>query len=301
MQTPKIAVVGSINMDLVTSSPRFPQPGETLLGTSFQRFMGGKGANQAVAAARLGADVSMVGAVGNDGFGSEALENLKREGIDIAGVRVLEDAPTGMANITVAEGDNHIIVVSGANFGITPEHIEACEKQIAGADVVLAQLEIPMACVIAAAKLAHKHGKPFVLNPAPAQKLPAELLDLVTLLTPNAHELAISLCLPENTPAEELIARAPCQVLMTRGSEGALYNDGQGALHRQGGFKVTPVDTTGAGDTFNGAFAVFRAEGMETAVRKANAAAALSVTKAGAQGGMPVLAELEAFLAAQKL
>lgn len=301
MQTPKIAVVGSINMDLVTSSPRFPQPGETLLGTSFQRFMGGKGANQAVAAARLGASVSMVGAVGNDGFGSEALENLKREGIDIAGVRVLEDAPTGMANITVAEGDNHIIVVSGANFGITPEHIEACEKQIAGADVVLAQLEIPIACVIAAAKLAHKHGKPFVLNPAPAQKLPAELLELVTLLTPNAHELAISLGLPENTPAEELIARAPCQVLMTRGSEGALYNDGQGTLHRQGGFKVTPVDTTGAGDTFNGAFAVFRAEGMETAVRKANAAAALSVTKAGAQGGMPVSAELEVFLAAQKL
>ncbi|MDO4906385.1 ribokinase [Neisseria sp.] len=301
MQTPKIAVVGSINMDLVTSSPRFPQPGETLLGTSFRRFMGGKGANQAVAAARLGADVSMVGAVGNDGFGSEALENLKREGIDIAGVRVLEDEPTGMANITVAEGDNHIIVVSGANFGITPEYIEACEKQIAGADVVLAQLEIPMECVIAAAKLARKHGKPFVLNPAPAQKLPAELLDLVTLLTPNAHELAISLGLPENTPAEELIARSPCQVLMTRGSEGALYNDGQGVLHRQGGFKVTPVDTTGAGDTFNGAFAVFCAEGMETAVRKANAAAALSVTKAGAQGGMPVSAELEAFLAAQKL
>lgn len=299
MQTPKIAVVGSINMDLVTSSPRFPQPGETLMGTSFQRFMGGKGANQAVAAARLGACVSMVGAVGGDGFGREALANLKQEGIDVSGVLVLKDAPTGMANITVAEGDNHIIVVSGANFGITPDHIAACEKQIAAADIVLAQLEIPMECVFAAAKLAQKHGKPFVLNPAPAQKLPAELLDLVTLLTPNAHELAISLGLPENTPAEELIARAPCQVLMTRGSEGALYSDGQGKLHRQAGFKVTPVDTTGAGDTFNGAFAVFRAEGMETAVRKANAAAALSVTKAGAQGGMPASAELEAFLAAQ--
>ncbi|MBF0804350.1 MULTISPECIES: ribokinase [Neisseria] len=299
MQAPKITVTGSINIDLVTSSPRFPQPGETLMGTSFERFMGGKGANQAVAAARLGASVSMVGAVGSDAFGREALENLKREGINIEGVQVLEDAPTGMANITVAEGDNHIIVVAGANSGITPAHIEACEKQIAAADAVLAQLEIPMACVITAAALARKHGKPFILNPAPAQKLPAELLDWVTLLTPNAHELAICLGLPENMPAEELIARAPCPVLMTRGSEGALYHDGQGKLRRQGGFNVMPVDTTGAGDTFNGAFAVFRAEGMETAVRKANAAAALSVTKAGAQSGMPDAAALATFLAAQ--
>ncbi|OSI07665.1 Ribokinase [Neisseria animaloris] len=300
MNPKKITVVGSINMDLVTGSPRFPKQGETLLGTSFNRFMGGKGANQAVAAARLGADVCMIGAVGNDGFGSELLAHLKQEGVDTAHVKILPHLPTGMANITVAGGDNHIIVVSGANFGITPADIETCEARIAESDVVLSQLEIPMECVITAAKLARKHGKPFVLNPAPAQKLPAGLLELVTLLTPNAYELAISLGLPEDTPVETLIRQAGRPVLMTRGSEGVVYNDDNGTLHRQPSFKVTPVDTTGAGDTFNGAFAVFLHEGMATAVRKACAAAALSVTKAGAQGGMPTLAELEAFLAQQK-
>lgn len=299
MQAPEITVVGSINVDLVTSAPRFPQPGETLTGTSFQRFMGGKGANQAVAAARLGADVRIIGAVGADGFGSEALANLKQEGVEVSSVRMLADLPTGMANITVSGGDNHIIVVPGANYGITPADIEACEADIAQADVVLAQLEIPLESVTAAAVLAHKHGKPFVLNPAPAQKLPEQLLGLVTLLTPNAHELAISLELPENTPAETLIGRCPCPVLMTRGSEGVLYNDAKGALHTVAGFKVTPVDTTGAGDTFNGAFAVFFAEGMAEAVCKANAAAALSVTKAGAQSGMPTLAQLQQFLVQQ--
>ncbi|UOO77504.1 ribokinase [Neisseria sp. Dent CA1/247] len=299
MQTPKITVIGSINIDLVTGSPRFPQPGETLLGTSFDRFMGGKGANQAVAAARLGAEVCMIGAVGDDGFGREALAHLQAEGINTDRIKTLPDQPTGMANITVAEGDNHIIVVSGANFGITPADIEACEARIAESDVILSQLEIPMDCVIAAAKLARKHNKPFVLNPAPAQKLPAELLGLVTLLTPNAYELAISLGLPENTPVEELIKQAGVPVLMTRGSEGVLYNDENGTLHTQPSFKVTPVDTTGAGDTFNGAFAVFRHLSMKEATRKANAAAALSVTKAGAQSGMPAAAELEDFLAKQ--
>lgn len=300
MNPTKITVVGSINMDLVTGSPRFPKQGETLLGTSFNRFMGGKGANQAVAAARLRADVCMIGAVGNDGFGSELLAHLKQEGVDTAHVKILPHLPTGMANITVAGGDNHIIVVSGANFGITPADIEACEARIAESDVVLSQLEIPMECVITTANLARKHGKPFVLNPAPAQKLPAGLLELVTLLTPNAYKLAISLGLPEDTPVETLIRQAGRPVLMTRGSEGVVYNDDNGTLHRQPSFKVTPVDTTGAGDTFNGAFAIFLHEGMATAVRKACAAAALSVTKAGAQGGMPTLAELEAFLAQQK-
>lgn len=299
MKAPKIVVVGSINIDLVTGSPRFPQPGETLLGTSFNRFMGGKGANQAVAAARLGAEVHMIGAVGGDDFGREALAHLAAEGVHTGRIATLPGLATGMANITVAEGDNHIIVVPGANFGITPADIEACETLIADADVVLGQLEIPVECVTAAARLARRHSKPFILNPAPAQKLPAQLLEYVSLLTPNAYELAISLCLPENTPAEDLIRQAGMPVLMTRGSEGVLYNDESGALHTRRSFKVTPVDTTGAGDTFNGAFAVFFHQGMEEAVRKANAAAALSVTKAGAQSGMPTAAELEDFLRSQ--
>ncbi len=296
---PKITVIGSINMDLVTQSPRFPKVGETLLGDGFNRFMGGKGANQAVAAARLGAEVVMIGAVGGDGFGYELLTHLEREGVHTDSILTLADLPTGIANITVAERDNHIVVVSGANFGLTPTDIEAEEDCIAWADIILCQLEIPLDCVLTAAKLAEKHGKPFILNPAPAQKLPAELLERTSLLTPNAHELATSLNLPEDTAPEALIAQAPCPVVMTRGSEGALYNDENGNLHRQAGFKVSPLDTTGAGDTFNGALAVYWLQGMAAAVKHANAAAALSVTKLGAQGGMPTRAELEAFLAQQ--
>ncbi|MDO5640293.1 MAG: ribokinase [Neisseria sp.] len=296
MSQPKITVVGSINMDLVTCSPRFPKAGETLLGDGFNRFTGGKGANQAVAAARLGANVAMIGAVGDDGFGYELLTNLEHEGVNTDRIRTLPDQPTGIANITVAESDNHIIVVSGANFGITPADISAEEDSIARADIILCQLEIPMDCVLTAARLARKHDKPFILNPAPAQKLPAELLALTTLLTPNAHELAVSLGMPENTPVETLIAQSPCPVLMTRGSEGAVYNDENGTLHHQPGFRVSPVDTTGAGDTFNGALAVFWQQGMAAAAKRANAAAALSVTKPGAQGGMPKTDELEAFL-----
>lgn len=299
MSPTKIAVIGSINMDLVTGSPRFPKAGETLLGSSFNRFMGGKGANQAVAAARLGAEVCMVGAVGDDGFGYELLTHLNHEGIDTDSIRTLPDLPTGLANIIVAENDNQIIVISGANFGITPADIEADEARIAEADVVLSQLEIPMECVLTAARLARKHGKPFILNPAPAQKLPEELIRLTSLLTPNAHELAISLGLSEDMPAEDMVRMAGCPVLMTRGSAGALYCDENGELHTQTGFSVTPVDTTGAGDTFNGAFAVFWQEGIASAMRKACAAAALSVTRAGAQGGMPTSEELDAFLSSR--
>ena len=149
-----MAVVGSINMDLVTNAPRFPRMGETLLGTDFNRFMGGKGANQAVAAARLGADVRMIGAVGDDGFGYEMLTNLDREGVCSDCVKTVQGYSSGIANITVAGGENSIVAVSGANFALTPEDVLAHEETIAGSDVVLSQLEIPMECVITAAKLA---------------------------------------------------------------------------------------------------------------------------------------------------
>lgn len=295
-----MAVVGSINMDLVTNAPRFPRMGETLLGTDFNRFMGGKGANQAVAAARLGADVRMIGAVGDDGFGYEMLTNLDREGVCSDCVKTVQGYLSGIANITVAGGENSIVAVSGANFALTPEDVLAHEETIAGSDVVLSQLEIPMECVITAAKLAQKHGRPFVLNPAPAQRLPQELLELTTLLTPNTYELAASLGLPQDMSAEELISRSPCPVLMTVGEKGAVYNDEQGVLHYVPSFPVTPVDSTGAGDTFNGAFAVYWKEGMETAVRKACAAAAVSITQNGAQSGMPSEEELEEFLAIRR-
>ena len=170
------------------------------------------------------------------------------------------------------------------------------EARIAEADVVMAQLETPLEAVIEAAKLARKHGKPFILNPAPAQALPAQLLELVDVLTPNAYELAISLGLSENLSPEELVAQAPCQVVMTLGAEGALFSDAEGRQHRQSSFRVTPVDTTGAGDTFNGALARYWSRGLSEAVRLACAAAALSVTRAGAQSGMPDEAALQAFL-----
>lgn len=295
-QQPKVAVVGSINMDLVTRTHRFPKEGETLMGMAFQRFMGGKGANQAVAAARLGADVRMIGAVGDDGFGYEMLTNLEREGVLTDGVKTVQEVSSGMANITVSGSENTIVVVGGANAELSVADIEANEHHIAESDIVLSQLEIPMPCVIAAAKLAKKHGKPFVLNPAPAQKLPQELLELVTLLTPNAYELAISLGLSQDWKPEELIGKSPCPVLMTLGSKGAVYNDANGNLYRIPSFKVDPVDSTGAGDTFNGALAAFWHEGMAAAVRKACAAGALSVTKNGAQSGMPFNDELAAFL-----
>lgn len=299
MTTPKITVIGSINMDLVTRSPRFPQVGETLLGSGFQRFMGGKGANQAVAAARLGAEVQMIGAIGEDDFGRELLANLQHEGVNTEAVKVLPALPSGIANITVAEGDNHIIVVSGANFGLTVADIAAQEALIAAADVVLSQLEIPLPCVEAAAALAQKHGKPFILNPAPAQRLPESLLAASSLLTPNAHELAISLGLPEHTAAHDLFAAANHRVVMTCGADGALYHDTQTGLCQQPGFSVQAVDSTGAGDTFNAALAVYWPLGLPQAVRHACAAAALSVTRMGAQGGMPSADALAAFLASQ--
>lgn len=297
MKQPKIVVVGSINMDMVTNVPRFPGVGETILGTDFQYFMGGKGANQAIAAVRLGGEVSMIGAVGDDGFGYQMLSNLESEGIVTDGVKTLSHLPSGMANITISEGENIIVVISGANFGLKPADVTEYEHLIADADVVLSQLEIPMDCVLEAAKLAHKHGKPFVLNPAPAQRVPKEILELTTLLTPNAYELALSLGLSPELDPQELIKQAPCPVLMTIGSKGAVYNDERGHLHHVPSFKVSAIDSTGAGDTFNGAFSVFRSEGIEEAVRKACAAAALSTTKEGAQSGMPTKEELDAFLA----
>jgi len=293
----RVVVVGSINMDMVVTTDTFPRLGETLFGTHFSTHPGGKGANQAVAAARLGAEVTMIGCVGADAFGGEMKATLAREGVDIAHVSTGRVA-TGIASITLSGGDNAIIVVPGANHELSPEDIDRASAAIAQADVVLAQLEVPYATVLHAARCAREHGKPFFLNPAPAVELSGELLELTTLLTPNEHELATALQTPEGAWAE-VIARSPVRIAMTHGKDGAYYADADGALVHQPGFTVEAVDTTGAGDTFNGALAAFWHLGIGEAVRRANAAGALSVTRAGAQGGMPTLAELEAFLNTQ--
>jgi len=295
---PRIVVVGSINMDLVTLAPRFPGPGETLLGSRFFTAHGGKGANQAVAAARLGAEVAMVGALGRDAFGDQLHAGLAREGIALDHVARIDDEGSGSASITVAAGENQIIVVPAANARVSPAQVEAARATIAHADAVLVQLEIPLDAVEATLRLARRENVPVILNPAPAQKLPAEWLKLASYLTPNQHELATALGEDAHTDFRELMRRAPCPVVLTRGGEGAWYcDDAHPEPAHQSGFTVDAIDTTGAGDTFNGALAVFLHEGLPAAVRKACAAAALSVTKLGAQGGMPSAHEVVALLA----
>ncbi|AMC33513.1 ribokinase [Janthinobacterium sp. B9-8] len=291
----KVVVVGSINMDLVVHTQQFPRMGETLFGEQFATHPGGKGANQAVAAQRLGASVSMVGCIGNDEFGQTLKAGLMAEGIDTRWLKTSPDTATGVALITLCLGDNAIVVVPGANMQLSPSDISAAEPAFIDADVILAQLEIPLDTVLAAAKLAQKHGKPFFLNPAPAQALPAELLALCTLLTPNEFELLEAL---GESGADWKTVLAKHAAVMTKGSDGAWFNQG-GQLQHQAGFKVDLVDSTGAGDTFNGALATFWQLGISEATKRASAAGALSVTRAGAQGGMPTLAELEQFLKKQ--
>jgi len=298
----RIVVVGSINMDLVTLASRFAMPGETLMANQFITIHGGKGANQAVAAARLGAEVALVGALGDDSFGTQLRRGLADENINLDHVHSIADCGSGTASITVAQGDNHILVVPAANARVTPAHVERASALIARADAVLVQMEVPLETVEATVRLAHRLGVAVILNPAPAQSLPNAWLKLARCVTPNQHELSLILGSdPKETTEQDfrtLMQRLPCPVVVTRGAEGAWYCDGGEPIH-QHGYKVEVVDTTGAGDTFNAALAVFLHQGMPIAVRKACAAAALSVARLGAQGGMPRLAEVEALLEQQ--
>jgi ribokinase len=282
-----LVVVGSINVDLVVSAPRLPATGETVLGGEFARHMGGKGANQAVAAARAGARVQMVGAVGGDEYGRESVAALSREGVDITGVRTV-DAPTGVALIAVApDGENLIVVAPGAN-GL----LDLGEQRLSwpeGAGVLLASLEVPMAAVLAAAELAATHAATIVINPAPGQRLPDALLALHPILSPNEQEL---LACGEADTADEAIlalrARGAGPILVTRGAAGVLIVDeaGRREIPAQA---ARAVDATGAGDTFVGVLAAWLAEGsaLDAAASAGNAAAALKVASRGAREGMP--------------
>jgi ribokinase len=292
----RIVVVGSINMDLVTLAPRFAGPGETITGDRFLTIPGGKGANQAVAAARLGAQVAMVGNIGDDAFGQSLYDGLKAEGIDVSHVTKVDGVGSGTASITVAGGENAIVVIPAANGRVTPAQVEAARDVIRGADALLVQLEIPLDAVDATLRVAHEEGVPVILNPAPAQKLPLEWLQRVRFITPNQHELAMVLGAPADTDFRELMRQAPCPVVLTRGEDGAWFRDGDDEPRHQAGFKVDAVDSTGAGDTFNAALAVYLGEGLEVAVRKACATAAIAVSRLGAQGGMPRADEVAAFL-----
>ena len=286
-------VVGSINTDLVVVGERLPGPGETVSGGRFSQHGGGKGANAAVAAARLGAAVTMVGAVGRDPFGDEALELLEREGIDCGGV-TRTGVPTGVALINVdAAGENQIAVAAGANAQVEPDAVERAVRA-AGPGVLLTNHEIPPAARLAAARAT---GGPVVLNPAPAGVIADELLALGPILTPNAGEAAE--LTGEQDPeaaARALAARTGAPVLVTLGPRGALCARKVSDTFLAPAPQVTPVDTTGAGDAFNGALAVALAEGRELrdGVVFAVAVAALSTRAEGAREGMPRRDEVDA-------
>jgi ribokinase len=283
---PRVIVVGSINTDLVVVGERLPAPGETVSGGRFSQHGGGKGANAAVAAARLGAHVTMVGAVGSDPFGDEALELLRGEGVDTSWI-ARADAPTGVALITVdAAGENQIAVASGANAELDAVAVERALRA-AGAGVVLTNHEVPLEARLAAARAA---DGPVVLNPAPASEIPDELYALGPILTPNAGEAAV--LTGEQDPeaaANALTARTGAPALVTLGPAGALCAQKVSDTFCAPAPEVTPVDTTGAGDAFNGALAVALAEGRDLrgAVAFAVAAAALSTRAEGAREGMP--------------
>ncbi|GIO29334.1 MULTISPECIES: ribokinase [Paenibacillus] len=290
----KIIVVGSASIDLVVTSSKRPGAGETVLGDSFKTVPGGKGANQAVAAARLGANVTMVGRVGDDHYADIILNNFKNNHVSIDYVEPVTHMESGTAHIVLAEGDNSIVVVKAANHEVTPAYIDQSLAAFDDADMVMIQQEIPEETVMHVGRLCKERGIPLLLNPAPARPLPQEVIDNAAYITPNEHEAAI--LFPDLNVAEAL-RQYPNKLFITEGSRGVRYFDGNDEVLVPS-YKVEAVDTTGAGDTFNAAFAVALAEGKPVydSVRFANRAASLSVTKFGAQGGMPYREEVEAQL-----
>jgi len=290
---PRIVVVGSANTDMVTRVPRLPAPGETLLGGAFAIAPGGKGANQAVAAARLGAVVTFIGCVGADSFGDLLVLNLENEGIGTEFVTRDPDAATGVALITVDEefGENTIVVAPGANAKLSPPLIDLAAAAIRSADVLLCQLEIPLETVHAALQMARAAGVQTILNPAPAQSLSDELLSLVSVLTPNQTEAAQMLGADFDPAAAalDLRRRGAGNVVVTLGAAGARVVSASGNMSVPAFTPAEVVDTTAAGDCFTGALAVALGEGqtLEQAVHFANAAASLSVETEGAQPSLP--------------
>ncbi len=301
---PKIIVVGSLNMDLIVRAPHLPAPGETILGSSFATAGGGKGANQAVAASRLGAQVNMVGRVGTDGYGDALLQGLQKDGVDTRFVQRDPDHPTGLALITVDDhGENSIVVVSGANWQVGIADIERAADAIASADVLVLQLEIPLESVEYAAWLAHQRHVPVILNPAPARALPASLLQHVAYLVPNENEAALlsGTAVTDLHSAQEALGRIHQSgvdtVIMTRGSQGAFVSGASGS-YAVPAFQVDAVDTTAAGDAFVAglAFGIAANQPLRQAVQLAAAAGALATTKAGAQPSLPDAAQVERLL-----
>lgn len=304
--TKPIVVIGSINFDLVSRTERIPVAGETVIGSSFRTFPGGKGANQAVAAARLGAQVSMIGKLGTDSFGGELKAGLEQAGVNVDAIGLVE-GPSGVAQIiTDAQGNNSITVVPGANAHLLPRDIEANVDLVRSAGVVLTQLEIPLETVEAVGKICAQYSVPFILDPAPARSLPDALLENVTWLTPNETETCSLLHhdfeqLQDDSleaAAKTLLERGCQNVILKLGVRGCYVALSDGRRRRLPSYRVHAADTTAAGDAFNGAFAVALVRDRDplSAVGWASAVAAISVTRHGAQPSMPSAAEVEHFL-----
>jgi ribokinase len=303
MNSPKVVVVGSSNTDMIIKMERIPRPGETIIGGDFFMAAGGKGANQAVAAARLGGEVTFVAKVGTDMFGKQAIENFKQEGINADFVVEAPENPSGVALIFVDQkGENSIAVASGANNSLADQDVTAAQGKLEESDVLLLQLETPLDTVRHAARLAAEQGVTVILNPAPARELDDELLSYITVLTPNETETelltGVKVVNEESgrAAAQVLRSRGVTNVVITLGSEGSLIVTEDQAI-KVPTKEIEAMDTTAAGDCFNGALACALAEGksLEEAARFANLAGALSATKMGAQPSLPTREELQQF------
>lgn len=301
--TEEILVVGSLNMDLVVRTPRHPKIGETILGSDFRTFPGGKGANQAVAASRLGGRVAMIGRVGADDFGESLLNTVQQDGVDIRCIRKDPGAATGVALITVDEaGKNTIVVASGANSKVNPQDVQDAAELFKRGGVLLLQLECPLDAVREAVHLANRQGMKVVLNPAPAQPLDPDLLSGVDVLIPNQTELALLSGKEDlHEGLEVLRSWNVKQVIVTLGEDGVLIA-GEKSEEQIPAYQVEVIDTTAAGDAFAGAFAVALSEGLDIyqAARWGNASGALTVTRAGAQPSLPDRQTFDAFLSERR-
>ncbi|MCL2899000.1 ribokinase [Brenneria tiliae] len=307
MKTGKLVVLGSINADHILNLEQFPRSGETVIGKRYRIAFGGKGANQAVAAGRSGADISFIACVGDDDIGARIRRQLSDDGIDVSAVEAVAGETTGVALIFVnGEAENMIAINAGANAAVTPDYLGRHQQQIIDASALLMQLESPLETVLTAARLAHKHHTRVILNPAPACELPDELLALVDMITPNETEaqrltgVAVETEADAARAAQVLHDKGIASVLITLGSRGVwLSENGRG--QRIPGYRVQAVDTIAAGDTFNGALvtALLENRPMSSAVKFAHAAAAIAVTRPGAQPSVPWREEIDAFLQAQ--
>ena len=301
----KVVVVGSYNTDMTIKSKKLPGPGETVIGGHFSTGGGGKGANQAIAAARIGAEVTFVARVGNDLLGSEGIKRLNEEHINTKYIYRDNELPTGVAFIVVDDkGENSIVVASGANANLSPTDIESASDEISSADILLIQLESPIESVYASIKSAHDNGVTVILNPAPAQELDNHILKYVDIITPNIveAEMLTGIKVTDVNSLQSIVNRffdyGINDVIITLGSKG-YFAGAHDAMKIIPALNVAPIDTTGAGDVFSGSLAAFLSEGMtiEKAARMANAAASVSVTRLGAQDGAPKRVEIENFVA----